>query len=104
MRGTLLHEVQAHKLALHDLGRAIAINPSHADNYYLRGDCQCKLGNYEQALADFNQAAARHFDDMCSLHIARGSAQRLLGRSVEAGHDFHEAYLLLDRGDTVRGP
>jgi hypothetical protein len=40
--------LSAHKLALSDLGKAIAINPSHADNYYLRGDCQCKLGHYEQ--------------------------------------------------------
>lgn len=38
----------AHKLALHDLGKAIAINPIGADNYYLRGDCHSKLGNYEQ--------------------------------------------------------
>lgn len=28
MRGTLFHEVQAHKLALMDLGKALAINPS----------------------------------------------------------------------------
>lgn len=68
MRGTLLHEVQgignylgvsfsllpfflsslAHKLALMDLGKAIAINPSQPANFYLRGDCQMKLGNYEQ--------------------------------------------------------
>lgn len=48
MRGTLFHEVQAHKLALNDLGKAIAINPSHAGNYFLRGDCNYKLGNYEQ--------------------------------------------------------
>ncbi len=48
MRGTLFHEVQAHKLALNDLGKAIAINPSHAGNFFLRGDCHYKLGNYEQ--------------------------------------------------------
>ncbi len=53
MRGTLFHEVQAHKLALNDLGKAIAINPSHAGNYFLRGDCQYKLGNYEQVFPLF---------------------------------------------------
>jgi hypothetical protein len=31
-----------------DLGKAIAINPSHAGNYFLRADCNYKLGNYEQ--------------------------------------------------------
>lgn len=38
----------AHKLALMDLGKAIAINPSNPGNYFLRGDCHSKLGNYEQ--------------------------------------------------------
>jgi hypothetical protein len=43
--------MSAHKLALHDLGKAIAINPVGGDNYYLRGDCHSKLGNYEQVRA-----------------------------------------------------
>jgi len=43
----------AHKLALHDLGKAIAINPIGGDNYYLRGDCHSKLGNYEQVCISF---------------------------------------------------
>ena len=38
----------AHKLALGDFGKAIAINPSQANNYFLRGDCHSKMGNYEQ--------------------------------------------------------
>jgi hypothetical protein len=42
----------AHKLALHDLGKAIAINPVGAENYYLRGDCHSKLGNYEQVRSE----------------------------------------------------
>jgi hypothetical protein len=33
-----------------DLGRAISIHPSNAGNYFLRGDCHCKLGNYEQVI------------------------------------------------------
>lgn len=35
MRGTLFHEIQAHKLALMDLGKAIALNPSRYTSYYL---------------------------------------------------------------------
>eukprot|EP01034_Spumella_vulgaris_P021885 gene21885-27961_t len=101
MRGTLFHEMQAHKLALSDLGKAIAINPSHADNYYLRGDCQCKLGNYEQALSDFNLAESKQFEDMCSLLVARGGCRRLLGDSAQAGNDFRQAYQLLEKTDKV---
>ena len=41
-------EFPAHKLALFDLGKAIAINPARADNFVLRGDCHSRMGNYEQ--------------------------------------------------------
>ncbi len=61
MRGTLFHEVQAHKLALNDLGKAIAINPSHAGNYFLRGDCHYKLGNYEQVVHEKNNIRLAQF-------------------------------------------
>lgn len=101
MRGTLFHEMQAHKLALMDLGKAIAINPSKADNYFIRGDCQSKMGNYEQALADYNLAQDKQFEDMCALCIARGSVRRLLGDSKGATADFQNAYTLLDEKDKV---
>ena len=35
-RGTLFHEMKAHKLALHDLGRAVSLNDGRAENFYLR--------------------------------------------------------------------
>jgi hypothetical protein len=44
----MLFAPAAHKLALFDLGKAIAINATSPDNYFLRGDCHSKLGNYEQ--------------------------------------------------------
>jgi hypothetical protein len=44
----MLSAPAAHKLALFDLGKAIAINATSPDNYFLRGDCHSKLGNYEQ--------------------------------------------------------
>jgi tetratricopeptide (TPR) repeat protein len=43
----------AHQLALSDLGRAIALNPMKSENYFLRGDCNSKLGNYEQVIILF---------------------------------------------------
>lgn len=92
MRGTLLHEVQAHKLALMDLGKAIAINPSQAINFYLRGDSHFKLGNYEQALIDFNVAESKNFSDVCSLHLSRGAVKRLLHDFSGAIQDFNNAF------------
>lgn len=94
----------AHKLALHDLGRAIATNPTHPDNYYLRGDCQCKLGNYEQALADFDLAEQKKTEDMGALLAARGNCKRLLGDSQGAALDFSGAYQLIERNDKVSSP
>ena len=90
-RGTLFHEIQAHKLALSDLGRAIALNESRAQNYYLRGDCLSKLGNYEMALNDYNLAQEKGFADVISLASARGMVHRLLGDSVRAREDFEFA-------------
>jgi tetratricopeptide (TPR) repeat protein len=102
MRGTLLHEVQAHKLALMDLGKAIAINPSQPANFYLRGDCHLKLGNYEQALQDFNSAEMKGFQDYCALTLSRGTVKRLLKRYDGAIQDFQLTYDNLDPSDRVK--
>lgn len=91
----------AHKLALQDLGRAIAINPLLADTYFVRGDCHSKLGNYEQALMDFNTAESKQFEDKCSLFVSRGHVLRLLGNCLEAQKNFQDALELLDSTDMV---
>lgn len=101
MRGTLFHEIQAHKLALLDLGKAIAINPSHAENYFLRADCHVKLGNYEQALQDYNQADTKGFHDRCSLLISRGMVHRLLQDHHTAIEDFQAAAECMDIHDRI---
>jgi len=94
-RGTMFHEIHAHKLALADLGRAIALNPDRPENYYLRGDCHAKLGNYELALSDYNLADETGFSDMCSLTSARGMTKRMCGDSSGAREDFEVALELL---------
>jgi tetratricopeptide (TPR) repeat protein len=95
-RGTLFHEMKAHKLALHDLGRAVALNEDRAENYFLRGDCHAKLGNYELALIDFNEAEKRKFHDIVSLTTSRGMIHRLLGDSYRARLDFETSLSILD--------
>jgi predicted RNA polymerase sigma factor len=42
-----------------------------------------------------------HFEDKCSIHIARGGVFRLLHRSDEATADFKKAFELLDKNDKV---
>lgn len=85
-----------------DLGKAIAINPSNAGNYFLRGDCHCKLGDYEQALMDYDYAESKGFEDMCALYLSRGSVRRLLHDISGALSDFSAVYKLISSGDRVR--
>eukprot|EP00981_Chlorochromonas_danica_P004577 scaffold912_cov187-Ochromonas_danica.AAC.55 len=101
MRGTLFYEINAHKLALMDLGKAIAINPSNPGNYFLRGDCHSKLGNYEQALNDYNYAESKGFEDMCALLLSRGSVKRLLRDIKGAASDFATVYDLIPEKDVL---
>jgi hypothetical protein len=100
-----------------DLGKAVAINPSQPANFYLRGDCHLKLGNYEQvrlstlysifrffllqALFDFDAAERKGFQDFCSLALSRGVVKRLLKDYQGAIKDFMLAYDHLDSSDRV---
>eukprot|EP01035_Chromulina_nebulosa_P017430 gene17430-22982_t len=100
-RGTLLHEIQAHKLALADIGKAVSLNPERPENLYLRADCHAKLGNYEQAINDYNYAETKSFPDLYTLYTSRGMVHRLRGRSDEAIIDFDKALVLLDSKDKI---
>jgi tetratricopeptide (TPR) repeat protein len=93
-RGTLFHEMHAHKFALSDLANAINLMPEKSENYFLRGDCHCRMGNYELALEDFNLGEEKGFPDMISLFISRGMVNRLLGNADDAIRDF--TYVLAD--------
>jgi tetratricopeptide (TPR) repeat protein len=101
-RGILFHEIQAHSLALADLGRAVALDPERASNYFLRGDCHSKLGNYELALQDYLLAEEKGFEDLCSLMTARGMVFRLMGDAAKAQRDFESALLALPEAEEHR--
>ena len=83
-----------------DFGRAVGLNPEKARNYYLRADCHGKLGNYELAIQDYDNADTKGFDDMVSLCMARGTLYRLTGHYRPATKDFDRA---LNHHKTVRG-
>lgn len=38
----------AYKIAVVDFGKAIALRPNRPENYYFRGSCHSKLGNFER--------------------------------------------------------
>jgi tetratricopeptide (TPR) repeat protein len=102
MRGTLFHEGKAYKLALNDLGRAILLNPEPSEPYFLRADCNSKLGNYEHAIDDLGSAEERNFPDVFSLLTLRATVYRILNRVPDAIADLKRAVkLLAPRGSST---
>mmetsp|Transcript_4032 Transcript_4032/g.4125 ORF Transcript_4032/g.4125 Transcript_4032/m.4125 type:complete len:852 (-) Transcript_4032:143-2698(-) len=91
MRGALFHGLKAYKMAVKDLGICIALDKCRPEPYFLRGDCHCRLGSYEQALNDFIVASEYGLKDNPSLLAARGAVKRLMGQSAEASYDFNSA-------------
>jgi len=91
MRGAIFHGLKAYKMAVKDLGLSIAVDDSRPEPYFLRADCNCRLGSYEQALDDFMLAEERGFRDNPSLLAARGAVYRLLGNPASASRDFEFA-------------
>jgi len=91
VRGSLLHELKSYKLALADFGRALGANIDSPKNYFLRGDCHFKLGNYELALHDFMLADAHGFQMKMELYQSRGQVYRNLGNFKAAEADFDAA-------------
>jgi tetratricopeptide (TPR) repeat protein len=96
-RGTLFHEIQAHKLALADLGRAVALNPDRPENFFLLADCHARLGNFEQAIKYYTVAELKGFLEGASLYIARGSVYRIMRQGRKANADFDKAHELLPK-------
>lgn len=59
MRGVSYYQIGDQKSAIHDIDKAISINPNHTKNesaYYIRASAYYDLGNRDQALKDINQA------------------------------------------------
>lgn len=74
----------AYKYALADFGRAINICPDRAENHYFRAQCHAKLGNFEQAIYDYEVAETRHFVDAVNLQLSKGMVAKLM-------HDYEYA-------------
>ena len=88
MRGLLLHEQKAYKLALADFGRAICIDSKRPGNFYFRGNCHSKLGNFEMAIEDFRLAEKYGFANLPFLLMCKGVILRLIGDNEAAVEEF----------------
>ncbi|WHX49495.1 tetratricopeptide repeat protein [Paenibacillus woosongensis] len=64
MRAHMLLGMNRFSEALEDVQQVLAQIPEHAEALALAGQCQMKLGNMDQAKADFNQALAIDGEDI----------------------------------------
>ena len=96
MRGLLLHEQKAYKFALADFGRAICIDYTRPGNFYFRGNCHSKLGNFELAIEDFCLAEECKFPNLPFLLMCKGVVLRLIGANESAVEEFDRAIAGID--------
>lgn len=73
-----------------DLDRALDTEPRQPGALKERADVYSRLGNYEQAVADYSAALALNTDDVDALHF-RGRTYEQLGQSEKAQRDYHRA-------------
>lgn len=69
-------------IAMDEFGAALALNPNEVNSYLARGTVEFRLGKFDDAIADFTQAALRSRSPM---------ALYWLGRAEEAKGDFARA-------------
>ena len=74
--------------ALDDYGRAIEVDPKHADAYYRRGLLKNELGNFTSAIDDFNAAMRLDKSFAARCYNERGYAKYMLKRYNEAIADY----------------
>jgi tetratricopeptide (TPR) repeat protein len=100
MRGLLLHEQKAYKFALQDFGRAVCIDSTRAGNFYFRGNCHSKLGNFELAITDFALAEECNFPDLPFLLMCKGVVLRLVGDNESAVAEFDRAISAIEASES----
>jgi hypothetical protein len=79
--------------------QAIAVDPSHADAYYKRGNAQRSLGRLDAAIASYDEAIGRN-PGHAYAYCNRGTVQQALGLTAEALTSYDRA-LALDPTDAM---
>ena len=73
--------------------QAIALDPSHAEAYYKRGNALKNLGRLDEAIASYNQAIERR-PDYAYAYCNRGVVQQSLGLTAAALSSYDQAIAL----------
>jgi len=91
-------------LAIQELNQAITLDPNFTDAYYLRGFAYLGLGQYVQAISDFNYVART--GERTDYLALRGEAYSALGMSKEAvidamwgirlSHNVYSCYFIVE--------
>ena len=85
--------------AIESYDQAIALNPSHAEAYYKRGNALKNLGRLDAAIASYNQAIERR-PDYSYAYCNRGVVQQSLGLTAAALSSYDQA-ITLDATDAM---
>jgi tetratricopeptide (TPR) repeat protein len=101
-RGTYYRTAQEHRLALADLDRSIQLAPS-VDGFFQRGQVYVALGQYDQAIQDYDRAITQR-RDAPYVYLARSIAKRALGDEAGFQQDQKLATELLEPNKRSRFP
>jgi tetratricopeptide (TPR) repeat protein len=93
VQGLACEERGKHDCAVGKYDRAIRIDPTNAEAYYLRGDVQFQLGAYAKAVRDYNIALKLNAK-LLPAYLSRAAAYTKLGNKEAAMADFAAALRL----------
>lgn len=93
-RGVSYASNKQHQAAIEEYSKAIAEDSSFADAYAARGVSHARLGNLEQAIADFTTGLRLGTDRQAEAYANRGAAFLNLKRHDEALQDLEKAAAL----------
>jgi tetratricopeptide (TPR) repeat protein len=85
-----LYGIVRHAHRILELNRMLEATPRQAQRFKERADQYSRLGNYQQAIADYSSALALQPEDADALH-ARGVAYEQIGQSERAREDYRQA-------------
>ena len=79
--------------ALLDAGRAIDLNSSDAESYYVRGQVLTAMSQFDSAVLDYSKAISMK-SDYAEAYYGRAVAFRARGQTVSAVADFRTVLTL----------
>jgi len=99
MQATSAAATQDFQRAIQLYDQAIALDPSHAETYYKRGNALKNLGQLDAAITSYNQAIERR-PDYAYAYCNRGVVQQSLGLTAAALSSYDQA-IAVDATDAM---